>query len=455
MSFNEPKSRLKDLLIEPREELNVEIKNWLDIQHSKEDKATLAKAIIALANHGGGFILVGLEEREISASEAAGRPPALDRYNQDIINGIVSSYCDPEFHCSVHFERHQNQSIFPIISVPGGHQVPVRAKRSGPNEKTIQKNAIYMRKIGPKSETPQSSREWDELLHKCLLNRREDLFEQIRSIVTGSVRQVDPVANDEALSKWSKRCFARWKSLAHHLPDNSAPRMPHGYYYFSYELKGDRKELPLSQLPKALQQSETRHTGWPPFWYPTKAGITPYPIDNTIECWLGNDAESSFQFDDAAHSDFWRVNPEGFAFLMRGYQEDGDDLWGASPAPEAGTMLDVTLPIWRIGETLLHAKRLASHLFDGPTTLHFSAFYSGLEGRSLGVLSKDRVFHEKRTAHQNSVFLSTHVETQTIEANLPEIVHPLLSPLYELFDFYEPSIELVATELNRMRSGKF
>ena len=37
------------------EELGVEHKGWIDLT-SKEHKATLAKAAIALANHGGGFI---------------------------------------------------------------------------------------------------------------------------------------------------------------------------------------------------------------------------------------------------------------------------------------------------------------------------------------------------------------------------------------------------------------
>lgn len=48
-------SRLADLLLDPREALDVEIKGWLDLAGSDEHKATLAKAILALANHGGGY----------------------------------------------------------------------------------------------------------------------------------------------------------------------------------------------------------------------------------------------------------------------------------------------------------------------------------------------------------------------------------------------------------------
>ncbi len=54
--------RLADLLREPRETLEVELKNWLDIVGSNEHKATLAKELIALANHGGGYVVFGFDE---------------------------------------------------------------------------------------------------------------------------------------------------------------------------------------------------------------------------------------------------------------------------------------------------------------------------------------------------------------------------------------------------------
>ncbi len=48
--------RLADLLIDLREDLDLEIKSWLDLRGDNEAKATFAKATLALANHGGGKI---------------------------------------------------------------------------------------------------------------------------------------------------------------------------------------------------------------------------------------------------------------------------------------------------------------------------------------------------------------------------------------------------------------
>ena len=48
-------------ILNPTEDLDAEYKGWLDL-HKEPDRANLAKAVIALANHGGGVIVLGFEE---------------------------------------------------------------------------------------------------------------------------------------------------------------------------------------------------------------------------------------------------------------------------------------------------------------------------------------------------------------------------------------------------------
>lgn len=316
------RERLRDLLVDPREDLYLEVKNWLDLRGSNHDKATFAKAVLALANHGGGFITLGLIETDAGVEEAEGRPAALDDYSQDLINGIVQNYCDPPFHCAVHIVANPAGAIFPIVNVPGGHRVPVRARRAGPNGNTVQNNAIYIRKPGPRSEMPQSAQDWDDLLARCLRNRRDEMFDQIRDLITGAVPQVGQPPEPARLDEWIMTSRQRWTELTGPLPEDSGPRMPHGRYCFAYEISGERQQIAPAQFPEVLQRSVVRHTGWPPFWFPTRAGIEPYPIDGAVECWLGGDPQTQPEQGDAAHSDFWRIHPDGLAFLLRGYQED-------------------------------------------------------------------------------------------------------------------------------------
>ncbi|MBX5157674.1 hypothetical protein HJB89_11125 [Rhizobium sp. NZLR8] len=447
------RERLADLLVDPQEDLEFEIKNWLNLADSNDDKAILAKSVIALANHGGGFVALGLTGTDQGYVESDNRPQTLDGYHQDLINGIVQNYCDPPFHCNVHLVRNPAGALFPIVVVPGGHRVPVRAKRGGPNGNTVTNNAIYIRKAGPRSEMPQSAQDWDELLARCLRNRRDEMFSQIRDLITGAVPQAASVATDE-LDQWITKSRERWTALTRHLGEDDGPRMRHGRFLVAYQITGDRKAISGAQLRHLLSSSVVRHTGWPPFWYPSRAEIAPYPYEGTVECWLGADTQTPDELRDPAYSDFWRIDPNGLAFLIRGYQEDGEDA--QRPHRQAiapGTVFDLVLPIWRIGEALLHAKRLSDNLFDGPTTVRFVAQFEGLAGRALSSIDGTRYLSENRVARQDSIRLETNIETSAIDATLPEVVHPLLTPLYGLFDFFELPMSLVAKELGRLRGS--
>jgi hypothetical protein len=450
------RERLSDLLIDPREDLDCEVKNWLDLQGSNDDKATFAKAVLAMANHGGGFIVLGLVETDAGLAEAQGRPATFDGYSQDLINGIAQNYCDPPFHCAMHIVANPAGTLFPIVIVPGGHRVPVRARRAGPNGNTVQNNAIYIRKPGPRSETPHSAQDWDDLLARCLRNRRDEMFDQIRDLIIGAVPQVEQPPEPARLDEWIRSGRERWRGLVEPITEGVGPRLPHGRFCIAYEIVGERRRIAPARFPEVLRASVVRHTGWPPFWYPTRAGIEPYPIDGAVECWLGGDPQTALEDRDAAHSDFWRIHPDGLAFLLRGYQEDGIDAQrpGHGLVPPA-TVFDITLPLWSVGEALLHARSLAANLFEAPTTVRFVASYEGLAGRSLVSIDSRRHVWGGRVARQDTITLNTHIATQAIDPNLPEIVHPLLSPLYALFNFFELPMQLVVDELARMRAGNF
>jgi hypothetical protein len=458
MTQTDPSRRFADLLIDPRESLDVEIKSWLDLLNNNDDKATLAKALLALANHGGGFLILGLAEIGTSVVPATPRPTTLNAYTQDQINGIVQSYAEPPFHCAVYHLSGPDGGIYPIVVVPGGHRVPVRARRGSPGNVTVQQNAIYVRRPGPKSETPQNAQDWDALFTRCLDARRDELLDRMRDLLTGVPSTSSLAGADESarplnlgentkLATWVNTCRARWHALTEPFAADDPRRCPLGHYWFAYELRGDLRRIGGEEFLETLTRSVARHTGWPPWWVPTRSGIAPYMRDNVVECWLGRDDDGAFR--DPAHSDFWRVSPDGLAFLLRGHQEDGPEI--VQRGFEPGRVFDVSIPIWRVGEALLHAERFASNMADGPVTVVFRAHYDGLDGRELVDVERRRNLRDGRISHQNEITLETIVEKQAISPNLPEIVHGLLEPLYSLFDFFPLRADPVQRELARLR----
>ena len=123
-----PAAELQPLVTEPREDIGVEYKEWLD-PTSNHGRATIARAAIALANHGGGFIVIGFAEQgEALVSQA--KPDNLPAITQDGANAAVRRYADPEFHVEVYRVAHPGTGVeHVVVSVPGGQTVPVMSKR--------------------------------------------------------------------------------------------------------------------------------------------------------------------------------------------------------------------------------------------------------------------------------------------------------------------------------------
>ncbi|MDE2928453.1 MAG: ATP-binding protein, partial [Acidobacteriota bacterium] len=359
--MNGEHNRLEGLLSDPREAPDVEIKCWLDLADG-DDKATLAKALLALANHGGGYVIIGLDETS-GFAPASGRPDDLKGYSQDNVNGIVHRYAEPPFHCSVQCIQNPISGVtHPIIGVPGSHPFPIRAKRNSPNSQTVQQHAIYIRRPGPQSAPPLTGLEWNELFAKCLSVQRDESLDHIHGLLR-QIHNLLPVRpspggdQDEMsrLNRWAEDCENIWRDKIAELQSDSPARCPYGFFTFAYHVDGGTPLRSDGALLDVLRDAP-RLTGWNTWWAPTRPALAPYIRGGAIECWFGRHTGENRQgyLRDAAYSDFWRVTRGGRAFLLRGYQEDGTHAAQAGIQP--GTCLDPTLPIWRSGEGLLHAK---------------------------------------------------------------------------------------------------
>ncbi len=442
--------RLSDLLVDPRETLEVELKGWLDLTNNDTHRAKLAKAIIALANHGGGFIIFGFDETNGAVRVAGDRPENLSSFTPDRINSAVNRYVEPPFHCDVQIIKSSADELdYPIIIVPGGHKVPVRSKRNGPNDQEIKQNIYYTRRPGPQSEPPQSGQEWDLLLRRCITNARNDLLDSFRLLMSGGSPVTAATETDQdRLEKWLEVSFTRWKELTENLPENRPARLRNGHYSVGYQLLGDFEPVRGRKLLETLQAGVVRHTGWPPFWVPTREGIAPYLVNDCVECWLGGDGKEQ----DPDHADFWRASPEGQFYLLRGYQEDGLENREIMP----GEIFDLTLPTWRVGEILLHAESMARQFMAPQAQLLILAEWTGLSGRKISSFANPiNQPIDSPIAHQDIYRTKIKVQANQISDTLPELVDSIVRPLYELFNFFQLPAGLVTQELARMRQHRF
>jgi hypothetical protein len=441
------REKLEGVLLEPYEGVHREIKSWLDISDDNH-RANLAKAMLALANSGGGQILVGYEEVEGSWEPDTSRPDSIDQYDQDDINGIVQSYADPQFHCKVRHIQHPDiGEEFPLIIVPGGHTVPIRAQRGGPNGNHVTVDRYYIRRPGPESAPPQTGREWDELIRRCITESKEELTDSIRNVITG-FQMGETVSDsgstsDERIQEWASECKERWlQKVEEKYEDLDSSPYEYGYWTFSYLILDDFSQPNLIDFRDILRNVQGHETGWPPWLSANSAN----PVNDTIERWIPEEDTGT----GTKYNDFWRASPNGILYSLRTYESDNHSEIDA----DAGKAFDYIRPLWTVGECVLHAKRLAQSLCDEKSQIMFYLTWNGISGRTLVSLYPGErgglLGPPNKTAYQDSVESSAQFSAAEIENNLPEVVTALTSPLYQSFDFYEPSTKLVQNQLDRM-----
>ena len=432
-----------DLIIsEPREDLAVEYKTWLDLAQ-EVNKATLAKACIALANHGGGFLVLGFDEQG-GTLESIPCPATIRKITQDVINSVIRRYAEPDFHCQIHLVKHTSTGInHPVVTVPSDLSVPVMSKRACNGG--IQQHRCYIRKSGPRSEEPRTEGEWRALLGRCVLANRENLLSSIRSVVLGRVEAEPATPNSRnEFEDFRGSSFERWQTLINSLPPESLGRLPNGYYTVSIHPVDTTPVQVLGELNERLAHARRiNYTGWPPFleqfqWKPS-------PIDDHIEAWVGTRTDDDFPRE-PKYCDYWRASRSGQLFRIRGYTEDS--LNGNQYVP-SGSIIDITLPVWRIGEALYFAARYLGEFEDIQTVL-INCRFTGLSGRIISSISPDR-YIQTHPCRSSEVTTETSATLQQLQENMVEVVHQLLAPFYEVFDFYQLSRRLVEEELTKLR----
>ena len=347
----------------------------------------------------------------------------------------------------MHLVSHPDTHVpHPIVIIPSA-TVPVMSRRD--HQGVIGQNRCYVRKPGPKSEDPRTSEEWRTLLNRCVRANRDEMLEAVRSIITGRVetQSLMPNALDD-LQDYCTAAHGRWEELVLDEPESSPVWFPHGYYEMAFSLVGAVPANSLGELQDRLRDTgRIDLSGWPPFLHTLSQA--PYPHEDFVEAWFGRPDHNGQKHRESYQHDFWRTSLDGKLYTIRGYRED-DERDNKPP----GRVFHTTLPIWRVGEGLLFASRLAE-TFEEADKIAVYCRFTGLKGRDLVITHFNAPSSMDGYSSTDEVVLTGQFTQQQVQDNLAEVLHPLLQPLYEKFNFFKLPFDYVAKELQHLRSNRF
>ena len=431
------RDELRELLDDPNETLENEYKSWVDLKNL-EVRADIARHIAALANHGGGRIILGFTD---DLKYAGSNPHPSSSWDRDTIVSIVKKYLEPTFQCDVLSVQSTAGNEHPIVLVPPHGGVPICAKADGPTIKEkiigIVNGIYYIRKPGPESARITNGNEWRALIRRCVMHERAGLLAAIDASLRGSSAAVPSV--DEELRVWHDAAF---KMFVRNVEKFKVPlELARRNIQFSYLVeRQDGQRLDPNQLPEILMRisaevADLVHTGWAMFYVFGKSGRAPtFTVDPAVdggqedflECSLLTDGDdSSLRFG----ADTWRVASDGKATLIRDYWED-DSAAVPTTGMQPGSSLSLKILAQSLAEFVRHARGFAER-FEAPTNVIFRCEWRGLAGRRL--FDQNVFWRTDQIATAESRFVTASFPIATLANNWPEVVAALGSPIARLF----------------------
>ena len=447
-----PNERIQFIIDNLQEGLDVEVKNWLGGLENNNQRAALAKEVIALANNGGGYVVIGFSDDDAVLREIAPEPGQLEAFSQDAIAGLVQRFVSPPCQCAVEYSSPQGSEIsHPVIIVPGNHRTPLFAAR-GCEDGSLLPGKVYVRRPGGFSEEARNQDDWEKLIERLVKARQTEMLGAIREIMNPSAAII-PEA-DETLREWQQENYEAWQAIVGAFDQGDPRRLITGHWSVAFAIQPFETES-LNRLNEVLDREMPKHSGWPPFTYLHREPINPTAQGNSVTAYIGHAAEGEDPNTRAIHADYWRISREGKGFLLRPMQEDRDGYPGQIyPSPE-GPFFDWVFPIYRMAEVLKFIEALSRHFSDSGASFELQLNYYNTAGRKLQTGTGKYFLDDGAACRAGQLESTLSAPVADVETNLDELLYVLLTPIYEQFQFTHLPRQLITNVVGEVLNTRF
>lgn len=467
-------AQIQELVDNPRESLAVELKDWFD-PDAPEGQAKIIKSCVAMRNRGdGGFVMVGFDNRRSAPNMSVPFADVRDAFHPDKINGLVNHHASERFEVHVHFGRRGGVE-FPVLEVEAGARTLVAIRRPvsvGDGTELVSTNDVYVRSLSH-NNTPSTGKprwdSWEDILDPLFGNREGDVADFLRRHLTPA--QIGELARraDEAGSgrggqepppeievhNFLHYGYNRYQTQQRQRDLGRMPR--HGWWEVAVAVEDDVEGGPATEeFLNLIAAANPSYTGWP-LWIDSRgfsnrgddSKLDPRPrvFERGWEAFVYRYEPGSWY----NHLDFWRAEPAGRFYALRGLE---DDISEGAGYPESMTTLDFGLAILRTAEAIAvpMAFARAMGLPQEETTLRYLFRWSGLRNRELSSWTdRGRFVGPGYVCHQHEVLspvLTLPLETPT--SAIAPLVSAATSELFAAFDGFEPGAGVVEDLTKRL-----
>ena len=453
--------QINQLITRPNESLGLELKNWFD-PDSFAGRAKLIKAIIALRNNDGGYLLIGFNDEDGSPNLADAPDDVQTQFHVDKLVGLVTKTASHSFEIFVHYPAIDGKHLV-VVEVPPGIRSPVvtKSELKDGSKVYVKLNCTYVRTLKA-NLTPSTAeatwKDWPDLVERCFENREADVGRFVRrhlaSALTGDMKETlgHAFSNSRSstpgdqLHQFLDESLARYQTRIEERKHEDLPE--HGSMEFAASIDGEIGEFRADRdFLNLIQSTNPNWTGWSVFSVMSSTDFPSFKPRNVDGAWEALvDIFGTGFMDDLT---FWRVAPEGRFYAYHGFE---DDFSNGDRTPEPGTALEFVLAILRASECLalsLHFAKAMGAAEDG--ILNATYRWKGISGRTLSSwASPRRMMPSWYTAEQDEIISNISVPIETAPAALGGYVFQATRPLFEVFDGFTLKPDTVDDIVSRL-----
>ncbi len=247
----------------------------------------LIKAMLAMSNAGGGYIIIGYDEKGTDKETRAAGVLSEHRDSWQVTNVSrdLNNHCSPPLDVDVlQLLDPERQVTFIVLRVPPNASVPHISTKDHNDSKgnlVLRRGALYYRNKNKSCEEIADSHDWQDLIRRCTLNKRNELLGDFERIIKGqeNLASSSSIPRDAPLvimDRLSERAV-KWR------PDGTE----HGAFRELLFLPSSKwSERPIEVVNNALANSCYDHRGWPYLFYlPTSSWAAPKHGDGCIQAY--------------------------------------------------------------------------------------------------------------------------------------------------------------------------